>query len=317
MEPSLTTLIVPMSPRAWTWVPPHSSRLLRPGLQDPHDLAVLVAEEGDGAHGLGLGLGGLVDPDPLVGEHLAVGQGLDPFDLLRLHRRVVAEVEPQMVRIHERAGLLHVVAQHLAQRPVEDVGAGVVAADGLAAGGVDDRERGSWPAVMSPSTMRATWRRSPGSAYVVSTHVGPTRLGGDGPGVADLPARLGVERRAVGEDLHLAVRRSPTGTTARIRTSPSSCRVAEERGHPELLDQLAVAIDPLVVVGAARSCAASLARRRCSAISTLNPSTSTSTPRSAVISVVTSSGKPKVSCSLNAVAPGQHRGRPPPARPPG
>ncbi len=30
MEPSLTTLIVPMSPSARTCVPPHSSRLLRP-----------------------------------------------------------------------------------------------------------------------------------------------------------------------------------------------------------------------------------------------------------------------------------------------
>ena len=30
IEPSLTILMVPMSPSARTWVPPHSSRLLRP-----------------------------------------------------------------------------------------------------------------------------------------------------------------------------------------------------------------------------------------------------------------------------------------------
>ena len=52
-------------------------------------------------------------------------------------RLVVAEVEAQPVRADERAGLLHVRAEHLAQRPVQDVGRGVVAADRVAARAVD------------------------------------------------------------------------------------------------------------------------------------------------------------------------------------
>ena len=73
----------------------------------------------------------------LVGDDLLVGQVLDPLQLLGGDRRVVAEVEPQPVGRHQRAGLLDVVAQHLPQGPVEQVGAGVVAADGLPPVGVD------------------------------------------------------------------------------------------------------------------------------------------------------------------------------------
>ena len=98
IEPSETILIGPMSPVARTWVPPHSSRLLRARLQDAHHVAVLVAEEGDGAHAS--------RPRPwyvsyaahrVVGQHLAVGQLLDALDLLGRDRRVVAEVEAQPV----------------------------------------------------------------------------------------------------------------------------------------------------------------------------------------------------------------------------
>ena len=52
-------------------------------------------------------------------------------------RLVVAEVEAQPVGRHQRALLLDVVAQHLAQGPVQQVGGGVVAADGVAALDVD------------------------------------------------------------------------------------------------------------------------------------------------------------------------------------
>ena len=49
IEPSETIFTGPMSPRARTWVPPHSSIECRPGLEHAHDVAVLVAEERDGA----------------------------------------------------------------------------------------------------------------------------------------------------------------------------------------------------------------------------------------------------------------------------
>ena len=52
-------------------------------------------------------------------------------------RLVVAEVEAQAIGGDQRALLLHVVAEHLAQGPVQEVGGGVVAADGVAAVAVD------------------------------------------------------------------------------------------------------------------------------------------------------------------------------------
>ena len=107
------------------------------GLDDPHDVAVLVAEEGDGADRLGVLLGRLVDPHRAVAQHLLVGLGLDPGQDLGRDGLVVGEVEPQPVGGDHRAGLLHVVAEHVAQGPVQEVGAGVVAAGALPAGDVD------------------------------------------------------------------------------------------------------------------------------------------------------------------------------------
>ena len=49
----------------------------RPSLEDTHDVAVLVAEEGDGPELLGLRLGRLERPDGGVGERGLVGEPLD------------------------------------------------------------------------------------------------------------------------------------------------------------------------------------------------------------------------------------------------
>lgn len=50
---------------------------------------------------------------------------------------MVAEVEAQAVGGHQRALLFDVGAEDLPQGPVQQVGAGVVAPDGLPAAGVD------------------------------------------------------------------------------------------------------------------------------------------------------------------------------------
>ena len=62
-----------------------------------------------------------------VGEDLGVDDLLDAADLGGRHRRVVAEVEARLVLVDERALLLHVRAEHLAQRLVHEVRGGVVA----------------------------------------------------------------------------------------------------------------------------------------------------------------------------------------------
>ena len=113
----------------------------RPGLEHADDVAVLLAEERDRAHRLGLGLGGLEHARPLVAQRLGVDQLLDLGDLLVGDRLVVREVEAQPVGADVRAGLLDVIAEHPAQRPVQQVRAGVVAADRLAALDVDRRRR--------------------------------------------------------------------------------------------------------------------------------------------------------------------------------
>ena len=109
----------------------------RTGFEHAHDLAVLLAEERDRTDAFGFGLGGLVVPHRRVGDHLLVGEPLDLRELFGRDRIVMAEVEAQPVGRDHRAGLLHVRAEHLAQRPVQHVRRGVIAADPVAAHAVD------------------------------------------------------------------------------------------------------------------------------------------------------------------------------------
>ncbi len=152
---------------------------------------------------LGLVLGGLEGADGCVGERLAVGQPFDLLDLLGGDARVVGEVEPQPVGTDPRAGLLDVLAEHLAQRPVQDVRAGVVLADRVAPIGVDRRRRGLSGRDRAGRDARRVATQSRQRERRVE-HLGRAGLGGDGSGVADLAAALGVERSAVEEDLDRA-----------------------------------------------------------------------------------------------------------------
>ena len=101
------------------------------GLEDADDVAVLVAEERDRAHRFGLGLARLERSRPLVAEGLGVDEPLDLVDLLGGDRVVMREVEPEPIGADVGAGLLDVIAEHPAQRPVQQVGRGVVAAGGV------------------------------------------------------------------------------------------------------------------------------------------------------------------------------------------
>ncbi len=113
-----------------------------------------------------------------------------------------AEVEAQAVGVDQRALLLHVLAEHLAQRPVQDVGAGVVATDGVAALDVDGGGgllAGLDRALDDPGVVAMEAGEPVGG---VVDH-GGAGVGADDAGVAHLAAALGVERRAVEEDRHL------------------------------------------------------------------------------------------------------------------
>ena len=141
------------------------------------------------------------------------------LDLVRRDLLVVGEVEPQAVGLDQRAGLLDVAAEHLAQGMVQEVGGGVVAADRVAAGDVDARPSPTGRGSSSPSMMRARCRRRFGSANVVSSTSAVPVSVRDRADVADLAAAHGVERRAVEEDLDGGLDRSPRGRTASTRAS--------------------------------------------------------------------------------------------------
>ena len=96
---------------------------------DAHAVAVLLAEE---RHRLVLVDGDvdghvLDDLDAIVAQDFLVGEVFDVLQLLVVERGEVREVEAQVAGIDQRARLLDVRAQHIAQRGVEQVRAGVVA----------------------------------------------------------------------------------------------------------------------------------------------------------------------------------------------
>src|SRR5665648_371033 len=105
--------------------------------QHSDDLAVLLTEQGGDAELPSGSQRGFVVPDGVVLHHLVVRQLLDAAQRLVARRLEVREVEAEPVRRHEGACLPHVLAEYLAQRPVQDVGSRVVAPDALAPLDVD------------------------------------------------------------------------------------------------------------------------------------------------------------------------------------
>ena len=96
---------------------------------DAHAVAVLLAEE---RHRLVLVDGDvdghvLDDLDAIVAQHLLVGEVFDVLQLLVVDAGEVREVEAQVAGIDQRARLLHMRAQHIAQRRVQQMRAGMVA----------------------------------------------------------------------------------------------------------------------------------------------------------------------------------------------
>ncbi len=97
-------------------MPPQNSSEVGPDRTTRTERAVLVAEESDGAHLLGLLARRLGRLDRDVGQHGLVRPGEDLVELLGGRLCVVREVEAQVVGRHQRALLAHVVAEHRPQR---------------------------------------------------------------------------------------------------------------------------------------------------------------------------------------------------------
>ena len=166
---------------------------VRTSLQHSNCLAVLVAEKGDGPHRFGLLTGDLKVTAIKVGQDLGVGPVLYSHHLFSGHSLIVAEVESQTIRTHVRALLLYMVAEHVPESPVEDVGGGVVAADRRPTVAVDARPdllADLDGAVESLDVVDVEGIED--QSGVEDPKV--SGLGGNGAGVADLAAGFSVER---------------------------------------------------------------------------------------------------------------------------
>ena len=163
-------------------------------LDDPDDVAVPLAEEPDGAEGLGLVHRRLEDLHGFVGADPAVRLELHFLEQTRSDRRRMREVEPEPPRLHERSRLSGVIAEEPLQRPMDDVRRRVGAAID-----VDRRVRdlvGPHLARLDDADVhdRVLARRD----RVLDTDHARRRA--DRASIADLSTTLGVEGRAFQED---------------------------------------------------------------------------------------------------------------------
>src|SRR5215813_9359537 len=108
----------------------------------------------------------------------------------------MSEVEPQPVRSHQRAGLLDVRAQYVAQGGVKQVGAGVIRLDSTAPFGVDcgmDHVPNPQCASLDFNLMDIVARNRSIGVFDVGSDI----LSLESARVTDLAPSLGIERCAV------------------------------------------------------------------------------------------------------------------------
>ena len=166
-----------------------------------HHVAVLLAKQGNGTGGLGLLNAADLRDDRLGREDLDVHEVLDLVQLLGREGLEVREVKAQAVVVHERPRLVDVLAKHGLERGVEQVRGRVVATDELAAVSVD---RGGHDVTLVERALKDLCHVR--VQAVVTLRVRDLELGSLGDeraGVAHLAAHLGVERRAVEQNLDL------------------------------------------------------------------------------------------------------------------
>ncbi len=153
----------------------------------------------------------------------------------------MGEVEPQPLRGHQRALLGDVVAEHLAQRFVQQMGGGMVGADGAAPAAVDfERKR-------EPGFERAFLDHAGVDEQVARLLLGvgdaeAHPVGRHEAGVADLTAGFSVERRLVEHDgAGLALGQSGDLLAVTHQRGDDALRalglVAQELGGADLLAQ--------------------------------------------------------------------------------
>ena len=134
-DPSLTILISPISPVAACVRP--AAKLRRKSIRQLHHahlVAVLLSKQ---RHRVVL-VHSHVDRHilqrlhPRIGQHLAVHNRLNLFQLLIGHLRKVRKIKAQPIRMHRRPSLLHMRPQHLPQRRMQQMRPGMIPPDRVA-----------------------------------------------------------------------------------------------------------------------------------------------------------------------------------------
>ena len=179
-------------------------------------IGVLLAEHRHRAHRLGFLQRGGEGVDREVGLHGLVGDGLHLVALLLGQSALGVEVEPQIARPIQGAGLNSVGPQYLSQRGVHHMRAGVALGCAAAPGRIHRGDDGIALDELTGFDVDPVHRQR----LADFLHVGDGRLGrftasgaGDPAGVGDLSAGFGVKRRAVEDDLDPQV-----GVTGRVVT---------------------------------------------------------------------------------------------------
>ncbi len=167
-------MIIPMSPvRADVGA---SAQLNRPShgvaaaLAHGHHtyfVAVFLAEQGARAPTHRILDGHQPGGNRRIAQYHLVGDVFDRFDLGRRHRLGMRKIEAQPVGRDQRAFLRDVVAEHLAQRLVQQVGGGMILPDGGASLMVDlKRERRT--GLNMPCSTTPKWTNSSPAFFWVS-----------------------------------------------------------------------------------------------------------------------------------------------------
>ena len=136
-------------------------------------------------------------------EHFFIDEVLDVLHLLIRNRSEMREIKSQSCWIDQRSRLLYVRSQHLAQRRMQQMRAGMIAPRGRAVIRIDNRI--DLVANLQRLAQNRPVRKDPLHRLRASAHIGDDRVvivGVEPARIAHLPTRIGIEAGVIENDFH-------------------------------------------------------------------------------------------------------------------